>query len=386
MAAQWPRFAHHTNPARDEDFRSGGDVAEGVDYAVHQLLDQEAVFALAHDADHWLGARRTNDETAVTIETPLRLTDGGANLGGFERLAAAIAHVPQHLRQRIEAVANLRYRLVLLFEHGQHLQRGHKAVAGGGVIRQDDVPGRLAPDIVAVLAHMLEHIAVADRGARERKADAVEIALEAEVRHHGGDDAGLGEVAIVLEARRDDGQELVAVDDAAALICDDDAIGVAVEGDADVGAHLLDLGAQGGRLGRSALAIDVEAVGLDPDRHHVGAELPQRLGNYLIGRAVGAVDDDAQPVEAHGARQCALGELDITPGGNLDALGATKVGGFGELLAEVGVDQRFDMAFDLVGKFVAVRSEQLDAVVVEGIVRGRDHDAEIATQRAGQHG
>ena len=43
-------------------------------------------------------------------------------------------------------------------------------------------------------------------------------------------------------------------------------------------------------------------------------------------------------------------------------------------------------SLDLVGQLVAVRSEQLDAVVVVGIVRGRDHDADIGAQRTRQHG
>ncbi len=58
----------------------------------------------------------------------------------------------------------------------------------------------------------------------------------------------------------------------------------------------------------------------------------------------------------------------------------------GQALGHVAVDQRFDLVLDLVGQLVAVRPEQLDAVVVERIVRGRDHDAEIGAHRAGQHG
>ena len=58
----------------------------------------------------------------------------------------------------------------------------------------------------------------------------------------------------------------------------------------------------------------------------------------------------------------------------------------GQPLGHVGVDQRLDLMLDLVGQLVAVRAEQLDAVVVERIVRGRDHDAEVGAHRAGQHG
>ena len=86
-------------------------------------------------------------------------------VGILVRLAVAIAHVLCHLRQRIETMAHHRDRLPELLYHRQHLQGGDKAVARRGVIRQDDVAGRLAAQIVAVLAHLLEHVAVADLGA-----------------------------------------------------------------------------------------------------------------------------------------------------------------------------------------------------------------------------
>ena len=164
------------------------------------------------------------------------------------------------------------------------------------------------------------------------------------------------------------------------------AVGVAVERDADVGAHLRDLGAERLRRGRAAFAVDVEAVGLDPDRDHVGAELPQRLRHHPVGGAVGAIDHDAQPVETERARQRALGEFDVAVVHAVDALGAAEIGALGELLGQVGIDQRLDLVLDLVGELVAVGPEQLDAVVVVGIVRGRDHHAEIGAHRAGEHG
>ncbi len=115
------------------------------------------------------------DGRTIRRPWPLRrclgVLDGGADLGVLERLAALVAHVLHHLRQRLEAVADLRHRLVLLLHHGQHLQRGEQAVAGRGVVGQDDVARRLAADIVAVLAHVLEHVAVADRRAHERDAE-----------------------------------------------------------------------------------------------------------------------------------------------------------------------------------------------------------------------
>ena len=48
--------------------------------------------------------------------------------------------------------------------------------------------------------------------------------------------------------------------------------------------------------------------------------------------------------------------------------------------------QRLDLALGLVGELVAVGVEQLDAVVGEGVVGGRDHHAEVGPERACQHG
>ena len=43
----------------------------------------------------------------------------------------------------------------------------------------------LTPYIEATFAHAFENVAIADLGALEREADALEIALEAEVGHYG---------------------------------------------------------------------------------------------------------------------------------------------------------------------------------------------------------
>ncbi len=46
---------------------------------------------------------------------------------------------------------------------------------------------------------------------------------------------------------------------------------------------------------------------------------------------------------------------------------------------------QLDAGLDLVGELVAVRAEQLDAVVGELVVRGRDHHPEIGAHRARHH-
>ena len=141
---------------------------------------------------------------------------------------------------------------------------------------------------------------------------------------------GCDEPPVVLPGARHHGHELVAVDHMALLVDDDDAVGIAVERDADIGAQLAHLADQRLRRGRADVAVDVEAVGLDPDRDDLGAELPERLGRDLVGGAVGAIDDHAHAFEVELARQGALGELDVAGMHALDALGAAELRRGGE--------------------------------------------------------
>src|SRR3954470_4292205 len=85
--------------------RSGCGLAESADDIVDHFLDQDAVIALAHHADDRLGAGGADQGAAVAVEAFLAGIDRRFDVGVVERLAAAVAHVLEDLRQRIEAVA-----------------------------------------------------------------------------------------------------------------------------------------------------------------------------------------------------------------------------------------------------------------------------------------
>ena len=173
-------------------------------------------------------------------------------LSASSGLPAGEADVLEQLRQRLELVEQLARRRLGLDQRGEHLQRRDQAVAGRRMVGEDDVPRLLAADIVAARAHRLEHVAVADLGAQQLEAGLAEMPLEAEVRHHRRDDAVALELAAALQAERDQRHQLVAVDDLALLVDDDQPVGVAVERDADVGAARDHRLLQQLRVGRAA--------------------------------------------------------------------------------------------------------------------------------------
>ncbi len=75
------------------------------------------------------------------------------------------------------------------------------------------------------------------------------------------------------------------------------AVGVTVEGDAEVGACLDDGGLQRLDVGGAVAVVDVDAVGLAADERDPGTGLAEGARGDLGGGAVGGVDDDVQALE-----------------------------------------------------------------------------------------
>ena len=133
---------------------------------------------------------------------------------------------------------------------------------------------------------------------------------------------------------------------------------------------------------RADIAVDVRAVGLDAHGDDFRAQFPDRAGRDLVRRAVGAIDYDLEAVEAHVARHRLLHRVDVAPAGIVDpARAADPVGADEEGLLR---HQRLDRHFRLVRQLVAIGAEQLDAVILERIVAGGDHHAEVGAHLAGE--
>ena len=75
------------------------------------------------------------------------------------------------------------------------------------------------------------------------------------------------------------------------------------------------------------MIVDVLAVGIDTDRDHLRTQFPQRGGRDLIGGAIGAIDDDLQPVQPQVIGKGRFGEMDIAAARILDPPRAADIGG-----------------------------------------------------------
>ena len=197
----------------------------------------------------------------------------------------------------------------------EQAQGGEHAVAGGGVLAEDHVAGLLAAQRGAEPHHLLEHVLVADGVRTMRMPSRFERLLQAEVGHHGGDHGIAGQVPGGFQGACGGQQHGIAIHHLAAGRDEDGAVGIAVEGHAEIGAMGHDGLLQAFQVQRAAVQVDVAAVGLGADGDDVGAERAKQLRRQPVGCAVAAVDRQLHAVEAErrGLRQ----EIQVLPGQRL---------------------------------------------------------------------
>jgi hypothetical protein len=81
----------------------------------------------------------------------------------------------------------------------------------------------------------------------------------------------------------------------------------------------------------------------------------------VIGRAVRGVDDDLQALQRQLVAEGALAELDVAAAGVVEPARLAELGRAGP--ARLALERRLDPALPVVGKLLAARREELDAVV-----------------------
>ncbi len=246
------------------------------------------------------------------------------------------------------------------------------------------MPGLLATQIGADPPHLFQHVAVAHLGLQRPDTRLAQRAVQAEVGHDRGDD----QAALQLAARRQmagaDGQNVIPVSHLPGLIHRDEAVAVAVEGQADpdsAGPHLF---LEGFGVESAGAPVDVRPIGPDPEGHDPRSETPEQARRQSIGRAVRAVQGDSDPVQPEVGAPPAESQIvrlgpvihDQTP--HAPAVGPRR--------RVRSAQPRLDLVFPRVRQFGAVAREDLDAVVLEGVVGGREDDPAVSLEVAREKG
>jgi hypothetical protein len=168
------------------------------------------------------------------------------------------------------------------------------------------------------------------------------------------------------------------------LVHRDEAVAVTIEGHAEVGAGPEHLLLQRFRMEGAGAEIDILAVRAGVHHAHVGAEPTEDLGGHPVGGAVSAVEHHAQPSQVvrtarpHVIDVVGLGRVVLHEPSDMHA---------GRPRGDVAAAQpRLDLLLPGVGELGALRGEDLDAVVLERVVRGREDHAPVGLETAGEIG
>ena len=238
--------------------------------------------------------------------------------------------------------------------------------------------GLLAAEVVAVLAHGLEDVAVAHSGAAEGDAVLAQVQLQAQATHHGRDESILCELTFALSRNSQDSHDLVAVYQVALFVNCLATVGVTVVSDAQIRAVLNHSCLQLLRVGGAHTVIDVGAVGLYSQCNDLCAQRLEGCRGCRVGCTVCAVQNNLHAGKGLAFRKGGDQVLHVSLGTVLQGLDGTHstTGRVAEgLLAVDALNSVLNGVFQL----LAAASQELNTVVRCGVVRCRNHHAEVST-------
>ena len=266
-------------------------------------------------------------------------------------------------------------RLGLARHHRQHLHRRQRPSCRWSNSRENDV-ARLSPSTLKRLFRaFVDHIAIADRSALELEPQARQMPLKAQVRHHRGDHSGRQSAS-----SRQFGDHRHHFDRRRSVAFSSTRIRSASPSSAMLTSACIS------RTLRQSLAA------VEPTSKLMFSSA--RLVADHLGRVwVGLRRDQAAPLalstttrrpRRHFAESVRLAYLmqASTSSMRLARPRSGELASFGATSTSIKASMR---ASDLVGQFIAVRPEQLDAVVLIRIAGSGDHHAQVAAHRARQH-
>ena len=294
-----------------------------------------------HDAALGLRSGIPHDDTPVLAIPFADLRDEGRGARKFlDGNFARHGNIDEHLGKARHDAGKLGERGPAATQNREDTEGGKEAVARGGVIEQDDMAALFAAQGIPAGAHGLDDITVAHARLHGLYAAPMEGLVKPKIAHDGRDQGVFSQQPSRLVIHGEHGHGGVAVDDAAEFVDEDEAIGVAVEGDADVGAVFANEGRAVAGMEGSDAVVDVVAVGLTAGGNDLGTEFLKNGRGDAIGRTVGAVDDDTETLEIELALKIRLDERIVTPLGVIDAARPADMFGRKQGIEFVGMGQK----------------------------------------------
>ena len=249
-----------------------------------------------HNPAQRFRARITQQHTPTAFKA---FFDTGDGIGDFrvflKRYLVFDVHVPEFLRIGDEQAGEFRQRPPPLAHDPQDLKSGKETVAGCAVFTENKMAGLLPAKESPLLAHGRHDMAIAYVGTDKRTAPLLHEHFKRHVAHDRGHKDVAWKLALLHEILSAQGHDLVAIQNGALFVHDDEAIGIAVQSKPNIGPRLADLRGHSLGVQGTAAVIDIQPVGLRTDFNDFGAQLLKGQRRDPIVGAIGAVNDHPQP-------------------------------------------------------------------------------------------
>ena len=212
----------------------------------------------------------------------------------------------------------------------------------------------LTANTAAVLSHVLVDVLVAYGGLCVANPLLIKSLVQTKVGHDSGDHRVVHQFAVFLHVATIDVQDMVAGNNIALLVHTQAAVSIAIKGKANIQTVLYHELLQALDMGRASIIVNVQAVRLVVDDIGIRTQSIKNRLSDIPACTVGAVQTNLHALEGIDAQADQVAHVAVTA-------------------CHIVLHQQQG----LLGHLLTVAVDQLDAVIVVGVVAGRDHDAAI---------
>ena len=197
---------------------------------------------------------------------------------------------------------------------------------------------------------------------------------QAEIRHDRNNQSVLGKLALITHMHSQGAHDLVTINEISVAVDREATVRIAIVGNAEIG-----LGGNSQRLKllgvrRAGLVIDIPTIGGSINHDRVSASLTESLGRKERRTTICTVNRNTQAVQVCSQRGHEVLNVGLFRP-VIVVFDLANSGASGTIPRSI--EEFLDLVLDLVRELVAAVSEELNAIVGHGVVRGGNHDAQV---------
>ena len=210
---------------------------------------------------------------------------------------------------------------------------------------------------------------VAHGGAVEFQIQCGQEVFQPHVAHDRGGNPIAAQQALFVPIACNNGQNRITVNNGSVFITQNQTVGIAVQGNAQIGFFGNDAGRELLRVQTPALGVDVKPIGGNAHGANLCPQFPKNGGGDFIGGPMGAIHHQPQAIQAEAPGKGHFYGLNIAPNAVFHAAHPAHGVGLRVMIQQIRVHQAGNFGFILITELKSIGSKKFHPIVVIGIVR-----------------